>query len=69
MMNKEFKNDKWVLRQHFDEIHIEFYTLEDIEKLRQLLIKDCHDVFKLRGQTISGFTFERIINKRFGVDK
>jgi len=45
------------------------YSSEDIETLRKELIRACFDVFEERGRTISGHTFKRIINKKFGIEE
>ena len=70
--------DDWKLKVQLDEIHLEYYEIQDIDTLRKKLIEDIHNELKpilkkyIKDENYLDEFLEGwfdIINKRFGVDE
>ena len=74
--------DEWTLKKKVDEIHLQYYDIDDIETLRQKLLGDMHyfikDLFDFSQENLmkpiksmedyGEGKLKRINNKRFGIE-
>jgi len=65
--------DDWQLQKQHDEIHLEYYEIQDIDTLRKKLIEDIWNLVNSENRfcdckVIIKSEVENIINRRFGVN-